>query len=251
MNNEAYFRSLTDEINALQNRVRNYIGQHWLSDGEWKESILRAVLRRHLPPTIGIGNGFIVTPKQTSTQIDVLLYDNTKPVVFRDGDFVIVTPDAARGIIEVKTAASMGELTEIFTKLANNMEIIPYGHTDKRFFGVFIYEGKFGKLNEKSVAADALDSLFVAARENTHRTINCVSIGDSFFLRYWMQDPTRPTKSYETWHAYNLKHKAPAYFIHNVIGHLCPDSMLENEEVCYPTEGKESSLIAARSRKTP
>ena len=123
MNNEAYFRSITDAINALRDRVRNYITQRWLSDGEWKECVLRAVLRRHLPTTVGVGSGFVVTIDKPSTQIDILLYDNTKPVVFRDGEFVIVTPDAVRGMIEVKTAARRRELAEVYAKLADNVAI--------------------------------------------------------------------------------------------------------------------------------
>ena len=89
MDNEQYFRSITDEINALQNRVRNYIENHWPTDGRWKESVIRAILRRYLPQTVGIGNGFVVSPVKTSTQIDILLYDTTKPVLFQDGDFFV------------------------------------------------------------------------------------------------------------------------------------------------------------------
>jgi hypothetical protein len=57
-----YFRSITLELQALKNRVRHFIrDKHWLTDGEWKESVLRAVLRRHLPQSIGVGTGFVIT----------------------------------------------------------------------------------------------------------------------------------------------------------------------------------------------
>ena len=67
-----YYRSLTAETDALKDRVRHLIADaHWLTDGEWKESVLRSVLRRHLPAHIGVGRGFIISPASVSKQIDV------------------------------------------------------------------------------------------------------------------------------------------------------------------------------------
>jgi hypothetical protein len=104
MNIDSYFKDLTNEIESLKDRVRHYIDDaHWLSDGEWKESVLRTILRRHLPNDIGVGRGSIVDVGETSTQIDVLLYDRAKPILFQDGDFVIVTADTVKGVVEVKT----------------------------------------------------------------------------------------------------------------------------------------------------
>lgn len=41
-----HFKSLALELNALKDRVRNFIDDaHWLTDGEWKEAVLRAMLR--------------------------------------------------------------------------------------------------------------------------------------------------------------------------------------------------------------
>ena len=62
MDTDKYFESLTDEILALKNRVRNFIhDSHWLTDGEWKESVLRSIIARSLPSSAKIGRGFIVT----------------------------------------------------------------------------------------------------------------------------------------------------------------------------------------------
>ena len=52
MDAQAYFRSLTEEISALKDRIRNFIGDaHWLSDGLWKESVIKAILRRYYAAT--------------------------------------------------------------------------------------------------------------------------------------------------------------------------------------------------------
>lgn len=109
MNIENYFKNLTIELESLKDRVRLYIEDaHWQSDGEWKESVLRTTLKRHLPKNVGVGRGFIVNFEQATTQIDILLYDNSKPILFQDGDFIIITPDSAKGVIEVKTKIKLG-----------------------------------------------------------------------------------------------------------------------------------------------
>jgi len=109
---------MTQELDSLKNRVRHFIGaRHWVSDGESKESALRAVLRRHLPLTTGVGRGFVITNKGPSTQIDILLFDRTKPLLYHDGDFVITTPDACQGMIEVKTRLTPKKLGEAIQKL--------------------------------------------------------------------------------------------------------------------------------------
>ena len=58
MNIENYFKSVTLEIEALKNRVRDFIDDsHWQTDGEWKESVLRSILSRNIPENIKIGRG--------------------------------------------------------------------------------------------------------------------------------------------------------------------------------------------------
>jgi hypothetical protein len=106
MNTNQYFLSLTQELRGLQNRVRNFIDDaHWQTDGEWKESVLRYFLRRNLPRNVEIGRGFVVSPKGCSSQIDVLIYDSTKPILFRDGDLVFITPDAVCGAVTAENVA--------------------------------------------------------------------------------------------------------------------------------------------------
>ena len=52
MNVREYFQSLSQEIGALKHRVRHLIEDaHWQTDGEWKETVVRQVLRRHLSST--------------------------------------------------------------------------------------------------------------------------------------------------------------------------------------------------------
>lgn len=87
MDTKNHFKSLSLELTALKDRVRNFIDDaHWQTDGEWKESVLRTVLNRNLPYNVEAVRGFVITSHGCSKQIDVLLYDKSKPVLFRDGD---------------------------------------------------------------------------------------------------------------------------------------------------------------------
>jgi hypothetical protein len=136
-----YFQSLAGEVDALCNRVRYLIeDHHWQTDGEWKESVVRQILRRHLPSSAVVGRGFVVASAGVSHQIDVFVTDANKPVLFKDGDFTIVTPDAVIGILEVKTRVDSSILRTVARKLGATMLLIR-GHPNPRAFaGVFAFE---------------------------------------------------------------------------------------------------------------
>ncbi len=105
MDLNGYYASLSAEMMAVKDRVRQLIGPaHWPSDGEHKETILRQAIRRIAPRNMVVGKGFIVSPEFTSTQIDVLVYDDRYPVHYQDGDLFMIPPAACRAVIEVKSA---------------------------------------------------------------------------------------------------------------------------------------------------
>ncbi|MFQ5963462.1 MAG: DUF6602 domain-containing protein [Candidatus Scalinduaceae bacterium] len=228
------------ELESLKDRVRHYINdRHWLSDGEWKESVIRTMLRRHFPTSIGIGSGFIVSEGKPSTQIDILLYDNSKPVLFQEGNFVILTPDAVRGVIEVKTKLYQNEdFNSAIKKLCKIAELInPFStYALDRFIGLFSYEESGFNTTE------ILSTLQKNCDGHKHKIINCVSLGQNYFVRFWPSDPNSKAgmQDYHKWHEYYLKTMAPAYFIHNAIDHLFPQWTNKNNDIWYPENGKES-----------
>ena len=63
------------------------------------------MIKRFLPSNLSIGTGFVIKKNngdtQISNQIDIIIYDNTVPVLFSEGDFVITTYKNVEGIIEV------------------------------------------------------------------------------------------------------------------------------------------------------
>lgn len=230
-----YFRSLTSELGSLKNRVRNFIEEsHWLTDGEWKESVLRSCLKRNLPKSVQVGRGFVITEDGTSTQIDILIHDSTKPVLFQDGDLVFVTPDAVLGIIEVKTSVDNSTFAESMGKLCDNIELV--GYSNRKLYGLFAYEDQTGGVDR------TLGAIKDSVRGEGNRIVHCICLGDSKFIRYWNIDPEK-NRIADRWHAYELKGMAPGYFIHNVVEQICPQSVAQNQSLWYPREGKESHKI--------
>jgi len=179
MNIERYFRSLGSEVEALKSRVRDLKDStQWLTDGEWNESVLRTVLRCSLPDSIAVGNGFVVSGHQSSHQLDIIIYDRSAPILFRDGDLVFVTPDAVRGIIEVKSRVTANSFKAAVEKLTKAIELVRLHPNPLAFAGLFSYED--GDADSTRYLQAVVESC-----PNWNRRVDFASIGQSYFLRYW------------------------------------------------------------------
>ena len=240
MNVEAHFESLTRELEALRDRVRLFsvATPHWQTDGEWKESVLRATLRRYLPSNIEPLRGFVVTPDRGTGQVDILLYDNRKPVLFRDGDLVFVTADAVLGIVEVKSEIrDRYALKEALESLAEDAEVIRSASRSERtlFVGLFSYQTGLGASRYR----DILDDLQYIARGCRKRIVSYVSLGCSDFSMFWENSPDDESPNYDTWHSYELHDRAAGYFISNLIYNVSTESVEDNCGLWFPTTSKE------------
>jgi hypothetical protein len=231
---EEYFRSLTDETEALKNRIRYLIeDRHWQTDGEWKESVVRQILRRYLPASVTVCRGFVVTANQSSRQLDILIFDSSKPVLFRDGDLAFVTPDAVIGVVEVKSRITPALFAQAAAKLGEDMAIVRRSPNANAFAGIFAFE------DNESGSLAYLDAVSEASPEWKNR-LDFASLGRRRFIRYWHFDPATETHFYEGWHAYNLPETAPGYFVHNIVDAISPESVLRNNDVWFPVQGKEA-----------
>ena len=105
MSIEDYHKSTSNELLAIKDRERHLIN-HWGEDGRYKEAVLKSIILRFLPEQFNVGTGFVVRQinsqgqHKSSYQIDLIIYDTSFPVLFKEGDFVILTPDAVNAIIE-------------------------------------------------------------------------------------------------------------------------------------------------------
>ena len=69
-----YQKSISDELIATKDRVRNFIDDaHWAEDGRYKEIILKDILANKLPAFASIGTGFVMGDR-LSSQIDIIIY---------------------------------------------------------------------------------------------------------------------------------------------------------------------------------
>jgi uncharacterized protein DUF6602 len=241
-----YHKSLTDELHALKNRIRN-LSEHWATDGEYKEAALRTVLRRHLPESLIVGRGFIVTEHSSSTQIDLLIVDSSKPTLFRDGDLMFVTPDCVRAVIEVKTSLpSSSDVEECAIKLAKVGQLCRDNGDSRPWLGIFSYEGT---LRQNDLILDAL----IEAHRQTGALINCMAYGKDRFVRFWEKDEIERGDAPEgmnvgRWRIYRLEHLASAYFVGNIVDSLSSLSRSKNAFAWYPlTDGKRVRMEAERT----
>ena len=246
MNQERLFKSIAIELEAKKDQYKNSGGKHSLTEGEWKESTLKTLIQRHLPANIGIGSGFVVNEKESSTQIDILLYDLNKPILFKNEDkgVISITPDTVKGIIEVKTAIPyISDFEKVSKKLFDNLNFVrKNGNLEYIYAGIFSYETNM-RPNKNDVKT-ILKNLYKCSTAHGYiSNINHVSLGKNLFIKYWDEDPQSGTKVYNTWHGYKLKDMAQAYFIMNAVIEVSDNSHEINSRFWFPPQGKEEKVI--------
>ena len=241
MDMEKYYKSISAECEALKNRVRMFINTaHWLTDGEWKETVLRNLIRRSAPQNVSIGRGFIITQDRCSTQIDLLIYDNSMPVLYKEGDLVFISPDACKAIIEVKSRVGTNKFTEAAEKLANNLKLVQDNQPSNDLFaGIFSFE------LENTDCQQYLNILNNVSDNDEAKIINHISLGTSIFIKYWQFDPKAINQRYDSWNLYNLTDMAQGYFIHNLLSHLSNSNQLFDDRILFPQNSKEDKLVTS------
>jgi hypothetical protein len=111
--------SWAEELLSRASRVRNLIGSaHWLTDGHYKEELVREYLARHLPNSLRVTRGFICSTEaatRVSPEIDILITDQESELPwFCEAGVVIAPPSAARGQLHVKTEFGVPEIIDVF-----------------------------------------------------------------------------------------------------------------------------------------
>lgn len=238
-----YHKTTTKELLALTDKVRNLI-THWGEDGRYKEAVLKNVIRRFLPEKFTIGTGFVI--KQTynrgehlsSGQIDLLIYDDASPVLFKEGDFVILTPDAVKGIIEVKANLQNQRISQVLRRANENGQFIFSGKDNKnqKFFnGVFSFEGY------NNFDRDVFVTSYLQSNEgftDTHfdkYKVNHVSLNKDWFIKFWKEDQNPHS-------LYKIQDLSFPFFISNLTDYLSNKSVKKNNFIWYATD-KELNLI--------
>ncbi len=223
-----YQKSISDELLALKDRVRNFIDDaHWAEEGRYKEIILKDVLASKLPAFASIGTGFVMGDR-LSSQIDIIIYRSDIPVLFQKSDFVIVSKEAVLGIIEVKTKLDDRNIDEAFRK----------SHDNGRIIGTHIFNGIFSY--DAGYSMNVLHVPIKRVCRKYYGYVNNVSFAKDYFMKYW-QDGSPWGEHGEKYRIYRIENLSFGYFISNLIediynqcqGARLPDALLR---VMYPIE---------------
>lgn len=101
--------------------------KHNPTRGSTAENVLRALLGEFLPQRCGIGGGFMLAPNgAVSRQLDIIIFDQLEAApLYRDGDVVIVSPDSAYLVIEVKSDLDSASLADAFDNIQSVKSLNP------------------------------------------------------------------------------------------------------------------------------
>lgn len=263
-----YQKSVAAEFKAYENRVRNLIDdRHWGEEGRFKEIILMNYLKRILPKHLSVGTGFVRNKANITTQIDIIIYDNSFPLLFSEGDFIIAIPENVIAIVEVKSNIRPAEICNIINKANTNAAIIS-GDTEMFLFnGIFSFNNSSQNpyLYVKQLVNYDYEKLIKKQHFNqiiSNRLYSCVNhiaLGNKFFLKLWSIGQNDNNELFLSkisspyYSMYDMKDGlAFSYFLSNLqefiirkaTGYLKGQLPQEMEAFLYPIpEGKEAHLI--------
>lgn len=245
INTLEYQISINRELDTIKNRVRNLIGDaNWGEDGRYKEEKLKSVLRTRLPNNLSVGTGFVLNQishneNVVSKQIDILIYDNTQPTIFSEDDFVIVTQNSVRALIEVKSKvlSNRTDKNGLYKVVENFSSIVRFprlSRTDNNriFRGLISFDFQ-GRIN--STVID--DSLRLSGG-----LINHFSLGGNIFIRHWLDSeglnpPIEADCNANFYNIYELEDLSHSYFISNLIHMTTTADMSDRYFMDFPIEG--------------
>ena len=112
-----YFDHVSQQLHSKIAQAKVYITKHNPTTGALAEAVLREFLQEHLPGTVSVEQGFIITPEGgLSRQCDILIYDSHRYAPFyRAGDVVVVPVESVIALIEVKSSIDKARFHEVIT----------------------------------------------------------------------------------------------------------------------------------------
>lgn len=138
----SYIESIANEVLSKYRRLDSILS-HAPSKGNYHEKILRDLIRRYLPSSFSVGEGFIINKDSvTSSQMDILIVDNLDPRSFgyKDNDFYIATNIAVTCFGEVKTYCKRNEFIKSFHNLINSSLVIGDKNSARTTSFLFCYD---------------------------------------------------------------------------------------------------------------
>lgn len=151
-NHLLYLGTIAEELKIKSTKI-SLLVSHGQTVGNYREVILRDLIRQHLPAKFAIATGFI---QGFARQLDIIIYDcqNYAPA-FKEGDLVVIKQEAVRAVIEVKTNLTPHTLRESL-EMFYHISLPGYRTTDLPIFkGVFSFDSTYA--NTASIAKFIFD----------------------------------------------------------------------------------------------
>jgi len=237
---KAFHISTSNELLAIKDRVRNLIS-HWGEDGRYKEAVLKSIIQRFLPGRYAIASGFVTKQSfdnnfghESSRQIDLIVYDTNYPVLFRESDFVIVTPDSVRAIIEVKANLRNQGLEKVLRKSNLAGKFIFDGREDNEapiFNGIFSFAG-YSRRNVGNQLETNISNViaeFANEADFNNFKVNHISFNKDLFYKFWLNGNEGSSNC-----IYKIEDLSFSYFISNLMDFLSGKSVLHNHDLWFP-----------------
>jgi len=249
-NIQRFQESITRELTLTKDRVQDLIGAaNWGEVGRFKEAILRKTISQFLPANLKIGTGFIIGNEdpllgqegRVSSQLDIIVYEDKSSIIFREGDFVILTETSVRAVIEVKTKITnfstnprvdnaLNNIMIKFNRLSSFSTFTPDSTGRRKFVGVFSFD------HTDDFASPRIGD----AIQVSDGLVNHISLGPNKFIRYWTNtEALYPPVNYNgrCYIRYNLRNLSFSYFISNLIHIVSDEDPIDRYWFSFPIEG--------------
>ena len=250
MNIIEFHKITTKELKAVQDRIECLV-PNWLDVGMYREAVLRGIIRNFLPKNFDVASGYVARQTNNrgshivSPQIDIIIYNNNFPVLFKTEELVIVTADSVGAIIEVKSNDKSETLADTLKKSNKIGQFIFNGKREKSiplFNGIFYYTLK-GKTDIHLKNCLAKDFLRDSKKNRPNKYIvDHIAFGEDKFYKFWKKESiTENSRNY----LYKMPELSFSFFISNLISYIQPDSVANNSFLWFPTDKnfKERSRI--------
>lgn len=253
-----YHKTFTHELTAIKNRLRYLIGDaHLPSDGYYHEAILKSVIKKFLPSKFSVGHGFVMNSDRRFThQIDIIIYDDSSSILFKEEDFVVIPAKCVKAIIEVKRWESMSstDLKKIITKANENANIICSKHVGKSilnneydlFNGVFLFE--------ENISLRTLETRLKGIYDNSpctwEKRVNHICAGSKIFVKLF-KEKRSDNSAHQIFKGYELEDLSFSYFISNLLSFLESDILRENDNLLFPHDKAQFNTFVVDATQDP
>lgn len=108
--------------------VKTKVITHSLTKGEEREDPLIEFLKSNLPKTYSVVKGEVVDTKNNSSQqMDIMIYDNSRNIPFYSGGHYILPAEALLASIEIKSKLTQEESRKILKSVKSLKSLKPFG----------------------------------------------------------------------------------------------------------------------------